>query len=57
LGLTCARVQTEVQCALSWFSNWSNDQRRIFVEQLLEENQEENLMRHLRQMSLAEVHS
>ena len=28
-GLSNGKVQTEVACALSWFSNWSHDQRKV----------------------------
>ncbi len=37
LFLTCecplsnGKVQTEVACALSWFSNWSHNQRKVLI--------------------------
>lgn len=31
------KAQTEIACTISWFSNWSNEQRQLFANNLIDE--------------------
>ncbi len=53
---------TEIACAVSWFSNWSREQRRTFLDRIKEKEEEnslekatEGLLKELENLKLTKV--
>ena len=56
MAYNLGKAQTERACAISWFSNWPQDKRRVFLERLREKQSldmaAESLLADLDRMSL-----